>query len=417
MADEEKCQAEPRPQIGEQRQHLRLHRHVERRDRLVGDQKLRRRCERAGQPDALALAAGELVRIAPRVLGREANLRQQRRDPRRAARRAGRDDGWPARPPPARRRAGADRGSRTGPGTPAASAAAVRGRRRGFAVEPARARHSAAADRAAAARSCSCRSRIRRPVPPPRRVRSRATRPSPPAPGAPRAGQPRGGEMLAQALGRDQHRHASSRQRRQRVAPPRLRLHQRRRGCVAAGRAQRAAGGEGAAGRQRVRRRNGAGDRLRQRAVLAAERSPAAPACRGAAGARRAPLRRPCSTIWPAYITATRSAISATMARLWVMNTSAMPRSRRRSASRSSTCAWMVTSSAVGRLIGDQQARVVGDRHRHHRALAHSAREFVREGAGAAPGSGMPTRRSRATTAVAAPRGERRRCARSASVS
>ncbi len=53
------------------------------------------------------------------------------------------------------------------------------------------------------------------------------------------------------------------------------------------------------------------------------------------------------STIWPAYITRTRCATSATTPRSWVMRTSAMPRSRCRRSSRASICACTVTSSAV----------------------------------------------------------------------
>ena len=58
--------AKPSPQVRDQVDDLRLDRHVERRDRLVGDQQLRRQRERAGDGDALALAAGEFVRIARR---------------------------------------------------------------------------------------------------------------------------------------------------------------------------------------------------------------------------------------------------------------------------------------------------------------------------------------------------------------
>jgi hypothetical protein len=43
-------------------EHLRLHRHVERRGRLVADQELGLGGQRARDRDALALAAGELVR-------------------------------------------------------------------------------------------------------------------------------------------------------------------------------------------------------------------------------------------------------------------------------------------------------------------------------------------------------------------
>ena len=51
-------------QVGQQLQHLRLHRDVERRDRLVRDQHVRLQRQRAREPDALALAAGEFMRKA-----------------------------------------------------------------------------------------------------------------------------------------------------------------------------------------------------------------------------------------------------------------------------------------------------------------------------------------------------------------
>ena len=54
-----------RAQLHEQVQHLRLDRHVERRHRLVADQELGLHRERAGDADARALAARELVRKAP----------------------------------------------------------------------------------------------------------------------------------------------------------------------------------------------------------------------------------------------------------------------------------------------------------------------------------------------------------------
>ena len=56
-------------QVAQQVQHLRLDRDVERRHRLVGDQQLRLQRERARDADPLALAAGELVRVAVVVLG------------------------------------------------------------------------------------------------------------------------------------------------------------------------------------------------------------------------------------------------------------------------------------------------------------------------------------------------------------
>ena len=55
-------------QLREQVQDLGLDRDVERRDGLVGDDELRRRDERPGDPDPLALAARELVWVAVVVL-------------------------------------------------------------------------------------------------------------------------------------------------------------------------------------------------------------------------------------------------------------------------------------------------------------------------------------------------------------
>ena len=68
----------------EQVDDLRANRHVERRDRLVEDDQLRVERERPRDADALPLAAGELVREAVRVLGREADRAQQLVDARRA---------------------------------------------------------------------------------------------------------------------------------------------------------------------------------------------------------------------------------------------------------------------------------------------------------------------------------------------
>ena len=112
------------------------------------------------------------------------------------------------------------------------------------------------------------------------------------------------------------------------------------------------------------------------------------------------------STTWPAYITTTRSQMSATTPRSWVTKTIAIPVSRCSTRSRSRICAWIVTSSAVGGLVGDQELRVVGERHRDHRPLAHPTRERVRvvlAPAGAGPGS-RPGRASRRPGALACAR-------------
>ena len=73
VGDEHDRQPELALHVAQQVQHLRLDRHVERRDGLVGDQQLRLQRERARHADALALAAGELVRVAVVVLGVQAD--------------------------------------------------------------------------------------------------------------------------------------------------------------------------------------------------------------------------------------------------------------------------------------------------------------------------------------------------------
>ena len=79
MRDEQKRHAALGFQAGEQLQYLRLHGHIERRRRLVGDQQLRLVGERHGDHDALALAAGQLVRIGGEPLFRvaDADLREK----------------------------------------------------------------------------------------------------------------------------------------------------------------------------------------------------------------------------------------------------------------------------------------------------------------------------------------------------
>ncbi len=62
VGDEQQAEAEVALQLGQQAQDLRLHRDVERRGRLVGDQELRLAHQRHGDHHALAQAARELVR-------------------------------------------------------------------------------------------------------------------------------------------------------------------------------------------------------------------------------------------------------------------------------------------------------------------------------------------------------------------
>ena len=82
VGDEQDGQAEPLLQLEQQVDDLRLHRDVERGDELVGDQALGLDRQRAGDADALALAAGELVGLAVGGVRRQAHQVQQLGDAR-----------------------------------------------------------------------------------------------------------------------------------------------------------------------------------------------------------------------------------------------------------------------------------------------------------------------------------------------
>src|SRR6056297_2156673 len=77
VRDEQVGQPELLLQVQQQVEDLGLDRDVERRDRFVADQELRVDGERAGNTDALALAAGEFVRVAAEVAAAQADLFQQ----------------------------------------------------------------------------------------------------------------------------------------------------------------------------------------------------------------------------------------------------------------------------------------------------------------------------------------------------
>ena len=77
VRDEDVGQPEVALEVLEQVEDLRLHGDVERRDRLVADDQLRVDRERAGDADALPLAARELVREAVVVLGVQADDLEQ----------------------------------------------------------------------------------------------------------------------------------------------------------------------------------------------------------------------------------------------------------------------------------------------------------------------------------------------------
>ena len=78
VADEDIGEVQPLLEIGEKIEDLRLDRDVEGRDRLVENEDLRLQHERAGDRDALALAAREHMRISPIMFRPQANLGKHR---------------------------------------------------------------------------------------------------------------------------------------------------------------------------------------------------------------------------------------------------------------------------------------------------------------------------------------------------
>ena len=81
VRDEQRREIEIGLEIEEQVEDLGLDGHVERRDRLVGDEERRLHGERPGNANALALAARELVRESPGVIRAESDALEQGRDP------------------------------------------------------------------------------------------------------------------------------------------------------------------------------------------------------------------------------------------------------------------------------------------------------------------------------------------------
>ena len=77
MGDEDIGQRQALLQIGQEIDDLGLDRDVEGRDRLVGDDQLRLQRQGAGDADALALAAGELMGEAVQMIGMQAHQPHQ----------------------------------------------------------------------------------------------------------------------------------------------------------------------------------------------------------------------------------------------------------------------------------------------------------------------------------------------------
>ena len=117
VGDEQVGQPALLAQVEHQSQQLGPDRDVEHRDRLVGDHQLRAHREGAGDDHALALAAGQLVRVAEREARRQPGRLERGRDARLAVGQPGRE---PVDLESARRRSrgwsASGSASRTGPG-------------------------------------------------------------------------------------------------------------------------------------------------------------------------------------------------------------------------------------------------------------------------------------------------------------
>ena len=119
-------------------------------------------------------------------------------------------------------------------------------------------------------------------------------------------------------------------------------------------------------------------------------RPTAAPACTGAAARCRSASRRPCSTILPRYITATRSQKCRTTPRSWAMKTNAMPRSRAQVLQQVHHLGLDGHVERGHRLVGDDDLRAPRRAPGRCRC-AGAGRRRTRAGSGCgAPGSGRP---------------------------
>jgi hypothetical protein len=79
VADEHQRQTEGGTQFRHQAHDLRLHRNVQRRDRLVGDDELGLGCKRARNRNTLALPAGEFMRQTIGVASPASRIRPRKR--------------------------------------------------------------------------------------------------------------------------------------------------------------------------------------------------------------------------------------------------------------------------------------------------------------------------------------------------
>ena len=143
--------------------------------------------------------------------------------------------------------------------------------------------------------------------------------------------------------------------------------------------------------------------------------APISPTVYGCCGAANSSSTAASSTLRPAYMTMTRSAMSATTPRLCVTSTIAVPNSSRTSRIRSRMPAWIVTSSAV---VGSSAISIFGS---HASAIAITTRwrippeSWCGYSSTRRAAAGMCTSWSSSTARLRAARRETPRCRRTAS--
>ena len=141
----------------------------------------------------------------------------------------------------------------------------------------------------------------------------------------------------------------------------------------------------------------------RPRRARAARR--AGPRCRDGADRRRGRRTGCSSTCWPAYCTTTRSRRLGDHAHVMGDEDEGHAGLALQPEEEVEDLRLDGDVERRGRLVGDQELRVAGDRHGDHHALAHAAGKLVRERRRAGlSGAGMPTSRSSSIDARAGAR-------------
>ena len=272
---------------------------------------------------------------------------------------------------------------------PARSAAQLRRRQRAeiAAVEAAPCRRSARSAAARGGRPSTCRSPIRRRAP--------ASRPAATSSDTPSTARTTASARRAANAGttkcfvdvvdaRAAARSCDQRLQRRLPAARQMAGRRRRRAAAAVARQRRRRTGSGRrSGSRRIAAsgRHAAGDGRKprsRRSPTARDRAQQAHRVGVLRARRTGRVAGACSTISPAYITATSSHISATTPRSWVMSMHGRAGLLAQLAQQVEDLRLDRDVERGGRLVGDQQRRRAGERHGDHHALAHAAGQLVR---------------------------------------